>query len=448
MRSVLSTARVAGAAALWLAAWAPLAAQEAPAPGGEPLPADRIMAVIGNHILLLSEWRDQTVLLAKQLEIEPGGESFDDLATETFDQLLRDLVILAAAERDTSLQVSDDEVSEAAEEEIAAIRARFPSDEEFQRQLARSQWGGLSAYRADLLERKRRELLGQAFIDRHRAEIEPRPVTDEEVRAYWEQNQGQFGTTPLQVRFEEVPITLTPSDDARDRARAEAERIKAEILGGLDFAAAASQYSADESNKDEGGDLGWFGRGRMVEGFETAAFDAPIGVLTGPVETSFGMHLIQVLDRREEEARARHILVAYEFTDEDRARARADADAIRDLVLAGANVDSLQAERIPGDTTAAAILEVARDRLPAAYADALEELEPGGAAVVETATGYSVVVARGTAGGEAVTFEQMAPRIRQQLAQQKAEAEFVERLQKEVYVDVRIRPEEVLAGSG
>lgn len=406
------------------------------------------MAVVGGHILLVTEWRDQTLILAQQLGVQPGTADFAGLAQETFDQLIRDLVILAVAERDTMVKVSEDEIAEQVEAGITEIRRRFPSEQEFQRQLAVSQWGTMAAYRADLQERKRRELLGQAYIDFHRHEIQPQPVTDEEVRAYWEKNREQLGAMPDVVRFEEIPIAIEPSEEERARARAEAERIKAEIVGGLPFEDAALRYSDDESNREQGGDLGWFGRGRMVALFEEAAFEAPIGEIVGPIETPFGMHLIQVLDRRQDETRARHVLVAYEFGADDRETARLEAERIRDLVTAGADVDSLQAAILPGDTTAAAVLEVARERLPQAYAQVLDGLEPGQASVAETPTGYSVVVLRGKSGGEPMTFEQIAPRIRQQLAQEKAEEAFIERLKVRVFVDIRLKPGDVVGSSG
>ncbi len=77
-----------------------------------------------------------------------------------------------------------------------------------------------------------------------------------------------------------------------------AQRIKTRIQSGdITFSAAAAQYSTDQSNAPQGGDLGWFGPGRMVQAFEAAAFSAPIGAVVGPVETQFGHHLILVEER-------------------------------------------------------------------------------------------------------------------------------------------------------
>jgi parvulin-like peptidyl-prolyl isomerase len=426
------------------------AAQDIPVPEtlAPALPQDRIMAVVGDYLLLESEWRDQSLLLAGQLGVDPGSPEMADLSRESFDQMVSDLVILAAAERDTTVHVDSDRILEETDEEIASIRSRFPNETEFLRQLTDSQWGNLAAYRADIMERKRRELIGQMYLDMHQGEIVPRPVSDQELRDYWEDNRASFGRSPETVKFEEIPVMVTPSEEVRAQARAEAEQVLADLRAGTaDFEAAARQHSDDPASRDMGGDVGWFGRGRMVEPFERAAFESQPGELVGPVETLFGYHVLQVLDLRGDEVRARHVLIAFGQSESDREVARGRADELAAVINAGADVDSLQVIEMPGDSVSPAVVELSRGQLPPVYARGLEGLEPGRATVLETPTGYSVVVSRGTGGGEEVRFEEIAPRLKSQLEQQRAEEAFVERLQGEVFVDIRVPPERALQGA-
>jgi parvulin-like peptidyl-prolyl isomerase len=76
---------------------------------------------------------------------------------------------------------------------------------------------------------------------------------------------------------------------------ATAKSVYNQLIGGADFATLAAKYSIDTSNKDNGGDLGWFGKGKMVPDFEAAVFSLKVGVISQPVKSTYGYHIVQVL---------------------------------------------------------------------------------------------------------------------------------------------------------
>lgn len=122
-------------------------------------------------------------------------------------------------------------------------------------------------------------------------------VPDADLQAYYQANQTEL-KNPERVHARHILIkteTRTP-----EAARAILEDAKRKAEAGQDFAALARALSEDAGSKDQGGDLGYFPRGRMTPEFEGPAFSTPAGQLAGPVTSPFGLHLIQVLDHQPE----------------------------------------------------------------------------------------------------------------------------------------------------
>ncbi len=121
--------------------------------------------------------------------------------------------------------------------------------------------------------------------------------TDAEVQQYYDANITQY-TTPGQVRASHILLRSEGQDDSDVEARA--RELADEARAGADFAELARQHSQDDATAADGGDLGLFGRGRMVAEVEAAAFGLDVDAVSDPVRSAFGFHVIRVTEKQEE----------------------------------------------------------------------------------------------------------------------------------------------------
>lgn len=127
-------------------------------------------------------------------------------------------------------------------------------------------------------------------------------IPEADLNAFYQSNLSQY-QTPAQVRASHILFKLDGKDEKAVQAKAE-EVLKMAKAPGADFAALAKKYSEDESNSQNGGDLDYFGRGRMVAEFEQAAFAMKSGEISNaPVKTAFGFHIIKMVDNKPESTR-------------------------------------------------------------------------------------------------------------------------------------------------
>ena len=126
-------------------------------------------------------------------------------------------------------------------------------------------------------------------------------ISQPELEAFYKTNLSQY-QTPAQVRASHILFKTEGKDENAVKAKAE-DVLKQAKAPGADFAALAKKYSEDDSNSQNGGDLDYFGRGRMVPEFENAAFAMKTGEISDLVKTSFGFHIIKVVDSKPESTR-------------------------------------------------------------------------------------------------------------------------------------------------
>ncbi len=196
--------------------------------------------------------------------------------------------------------VSDSEVEESYREEVERAKIRFvrlpTSGFADQVTLDEAEVESFFADNRQQFEIPERRVADYLAIDRGQIQSSLE-ITDAEVASYYRENEADY-TREEQVQARHILVRTGP-DRTADQAKAILAEARSRIERGEDFGALAAEISDDPSSKSRGGDLGSFGRGQMVPAFEAAAFGASPGELVGPVETNFGIHLIEVLGRAE-----------------------------------------------------------------------------------------------------------------------------------------------------
>ncbi|HEY7188925.1 MAG TPA: peptidyl-prolyl cis-trans isomerase [Vicinamibacterales bacterium] len=132
------------------------------------------------------------------------------------------------------------------------------------------------------------------LLDREQARLKV-TVPPNQVQQFYNDNIQQY-QTPEQVRASHILFETAGKDDAEVKKRA--EDVLKQAKGGADFAELAKKYSEDKGSKVNGGDLDYFGRGRMVKEFEDAAFSMMPGQISDLVKSQFGYHIIKVVDKK------------------------------------------------------------------------------------------------------------------------------------------------------
>lgn len=180
------------------------------------------------------------------------------------------------------------------DQQVAAVRAQFKTDAEFDQALA-----GRGFDR----DRLRREVTESLTVQKWvRETVLPSILVSEgEAKEFYDQNQARM-VEPERLRARHLLVSVDPQATAEQKAekRRRVDELRARIAGGADFAQVAKEASDDPITGPRGGELEWLVRGRAVPAFEKAAFALPPGRLSEVVETRFGFHLIEVHEKKPE----------------------------------------------------------------------------------------------------------------------------------------------------
>jgi peptidyl-prolyl cis-trans isomerase SurA len=433
-------------AALMVASMLGLASTlRAQVPGDTGEAVDHVVAVVGNVPILNSQVEERIFSDQQSGQAVPSDpDSLKALRVRVLNDLINEELLVQQALRDTTIHVTDQDVSDAVDQRIRQIRGSFTSELDYKAELKKAGFISPEEYRRWLTDQQRRTLLQNHLVSSlfDNDKLKPVTPTEGELRDYFN-SAADKGTRKASVAFKQIVVAPRASPAARAVARATADSIAKALRAGGDFASAARRFSQDPGSKEQGGELGWFRRGQMVRAFDDVAFRLKPGVISDPVETPFGFHVIQVERVQPTEVEARHVLITPDVTAGEADSARLRAGQLRAQVLAGASFDSLQ--RIYSDSGEERSFDfVPLDQLPPAYrlvmqADSGQVTDvfqlPNPVDSLRSKWAFALVTGRRAAGP--MKFEEVEDQLRPQLAKQLAVQRYIARLRRDNFVEVR-----------
>jgi peptidyl-prolyl cis-trans isomerase SurA len=406
---------------------------------------DRVVAVVGNRPVLASQVDEEIFSRQSQGAQMPNDpEGLKAIRQQIVSSIIDEELLLQQAHRDTAITVTDEEIASGVEEQVRKVRSNFTSEVDYTTELKKAGFQTPEEYRRWLTDQQRRAAFQNRLIEKLRNDGKLKPVapTEKEMKQFFEEQKASLGSRPATLSFRQIVVTPAPTQAAKDRTKAQADSIVLELRRGADFATAARRFSQDPGSKEQGGSLNWFRRGVMVPEFEKVAFSLKPGIVSDPVESPFGYHIIQVERVQPGEVQARHILLVPELDSARVAQSRILADSLRNALAAGASFDSLQ--RLHHDRTAEREAEnVPVTKLPENYAKAIGEAAPDSLLPVFVMPGagsrdqFVVLQVTDRRPEGEIRYEDVRDRIRQQLGEQLAIRRYLDGLRKSTYVEIR-----------
>ncbi|SIS52847.1 peptidylprolyl isomerase [Belliella pelovolcani] len=287
---------------------------------------DRIVAKVNNYILLESDV--QKTYLEAIASSQQGFEA--PTRCDIFESMLINKLMVAKAEID-SVVVSDAEVMIQADQRFNMMMAQLGGDENTLVEVYGKTSEQLKSEITDALRE-------QMIVQRMQGKItEGLTVSPAEVRRF-------FNSIPKDsLPFFSAEVTvgqIVRKPEVNEKAKTEVANflsgLKQQLMDGTsDFATLARQYSQDPGSAIQGGELGFFRRGELAPEYEATSLALKPGEISDPVETMFGFHMIQLLERRGNTFNTRHILIKPEPSEDDIKRTERYLDSLRNVILDG-----------------------------------------------------------------------------------------------------------------
>tara|TARA_Y100001970_G_scaffold278918_1_gene385358 strand:- start:5295 stop:6563 length:1269 start_codon:yes stop_codon:yes gene_type:complete len=267
-----------------------------------PNEIDGVAAIIENHIVLKSDLAQMVNMAVVQNRIDPikNGEAYIKIQNSVLQSMIDQKIMLEMAEKDSVL-VGEKEVNQALEQQIQMFISQTGSEKKAEKALGQS----LKDFRREFWYDMQERLISEKYQQQLIGSIS---ITREDVLGFYKTYKDSLPSIPMRAKVRHLLVPIKPSDNEKEKTVFQLNDIKDKIIKGEPFSEIAIKHSEDPGSKENGGSLGWVSRGSLVKEFETAAFTAKIGEIVGPIETEFGFHILEVLERKGEKTKVRHIL--------------------------------------------------------------------------------------------------------------------------------------------
>ncbi len=282
---------------------------------------DEVVATIGDDAILSSDIEYQY----GQAMIE--GVNFNgNIRCHIFEQILIQKLMINQAKID-SVEVTDSEVLSQVDARmnyfIQQVGGQDKLEEYFNKPLAQ--------IRRDQMENVRTQMITQRMQSNITKDVKVTPF--EIRRAFQSMNSDSIPFVPAQYEVEQIVLYPEIEQTEIDRIKSRLRDFQAQVANGRDFATLAVLYSEDPGSASRGGDLGWYSRSGFVPEFSAVAFNMhEKGKVSKIVETEFGFHIIQFIDRKGDRINCRHILLKPKVSEESKRKATAFLDTITDYI--------------------------------------------------------------------------------------------------------------------
>ncbi|MCK5104895.1 MAG: peptidylprolyl isomerase [Cyclobacteriaceae bacterium] len=324
---------------------------------------DKIIAKVDNYIVLKSE------LERSYLQVQSSGD-YNTTKCQILEGLVLNKLMVAKAEID-SVVVEEEIIDRQLDMKMQGVIAQAGGD---QKKLEEAFGKSMEEIREDLRDQEKEQMVAEKMQMTITEEI---TVTPAEVKRFFK-NIPKDSLPYFSTEVEIGQIVKKPVVSAEEKERIEnfLMKIRGEALDdGIDFQVLAGRHSEGPS-KLRGGNLGDVERGQMVPEFEAAALKLKNDEISLPVETEFGFHIIQMVDRRGNIYNARHILIAPKFTEKDFEIAAHFLDSIKNLFLNDTITFDRVAKKFSDDKETSSNGGFIRDR-SGANRISVSELDPG-----------------------------------------------------------------------